>query len=108
MNPGKLNKRIEFIYKGHGEDEDGYPIENWISFRKCWANIRGLKGREFYEAAAVQAQDDKVFTCRYFKGLTSRMHIKYKDKKYNIKSINNLDERNEFYVIHAKEVSTSE
>lgn len=109
MNPGKLNKRIEFIYKGPGEDEDGYPIEeDWITYRKCWANIRGLKGREFYQAAAVQAQDDKVFTCRYFEGLTPKMHIKYKDKKYNIKSINNLDERNKFYIIHASEVDTSE
>lgn len=36
MNPGKLNKRIEFIYKGPGEDEDGYPIEeDWITYRKC-------------------------------------------------------------------------
>ncbi len=103
------NKKIKFTYKGPGEDEDGYPIKNnWITFRTCWASVRGLRGREFYNAAAVQAQDDKIFNCRYFKGLTPDMYIEFQGRHYNIKSINNLYEKNEEYEIHASEVDISE
>lgn len=108
MNPGKLNKRIKFIYKDKGTDEHGFPIEEWKTLKTVWASVRGLRGREFYDAAAVQAQDDKIFNCRHFPGLTPDMSIEYQGKKYNIKSINNLNERNTEYEIHASEVVLSE
>lgn len=102
------NKKIKFVYKGQGKDEDGFPVEEWITFRQMWASVRGLRGKEFYNAAAVQAQDDKIFNCRYFPGLTPDMYIKFQGRYYNIKSINNLYERNEEYEIHCSEVMTSE
>ncbi len=102
------NKKIKFVYKGEGTDEHGFPIVGWFTFKEVWAGIRGLRGREFYNAAAVQAQDDKIFNCRYFPGLTPDMFIEYGDKKYNIKSINNLNERNVEYEIYCSEVSLSE
>lgn len=103
MEIGKLNKRIEFGTLGSGTDEDGFPVENvWKVFRGCWASIKGLRGREFYSASAVQAENDKVFNCRYFKGLTTDMQIKYNKSLYDITSINDLYEKHEEYEIHAK------
>lgn len=100
------NKRIKFVIK-HGKDKDGYPIKGENTIRECYASVRGLRGKEFYNAAAVQAQDDKVFNCKYFKGLTPNMQIKYNGVLYNITSINDLNERHEEYEIHAKEVKKS-
>lgn len=102
------NKKIKFVYKGQTYDEDGFPIEGWKTFKTVWASIRGLRGREFYQANQVQAQDDKIFNCKYFEGLTPNMYIDYQEKYYNIKSINNLNERNVEYEIHASEVVGSE
>lgn len=102
------NKKIKFVYKTEGKDEDGFPIEEWKTFKEVWASVRGLRGREFYQAAAVQAQDDKVFNCKYFPGLTPDMYIEYQGRKFNIKSINNVNEQNIEYEIHASEVSPSE
>ncbi|MCD3351265.1 phage head closure protein [Clostridium botulinum D/C] len=108
MNFYKMDKRIEFISKGSGTDEDGFATDDtWQTVRKCWCRIRGLRGKEFYSASAVQSEDDKVFNCRYFKGLKSNMKIKYNDKIYDITSINDLYEKHEEYEIHAKEIKSN-
>ena len=107
MNPGKLNKRIKFICKSVKQDSDGYSVSENIVFRQCWARIRGLRGKEFYKAAAIQAEDEKIFNCRYFKGLNKTMQIEYNNKFYDITSINDLFEKHEEYEIHAREIKTN-
>lgn len=107
MNPGKLNKRIQFVTKGEGTDSSGFPIDKEIVMRTVWGSIKGLRGREYYKANQVQAQDNKIVNCRYFKGLEKDWFIKYNDKLYNITSINNLNEANIEYEIHCDEVSSS-
>lgn len=107
MQINKLDKRIKFIYKGQKKDSEGYPIPGDNVFKECWASVRGLRGREFYSAAAIQSETDKVFNCRYFKGLKPNIQIKYNNSIYNITSINDLNERHVEYEIHAKEVKIS-
>ncbi|MHB9949487.1 head-tail adaptor protein [Clostridium botulinum] len=107
MDPGKLDKRIKFIVEQNGTDEDGYPLPGEKTIKESYASVRGLRGREFYNAAAVQSEQDKIFNCRYFKGLDTSMQIKYNDTLYNITSINDLNEKHVEYEIHAKEVKQS-
>lgn len=109
MNFSKLDKRIKFISTigENGVDEDGYKIEGTKVIRECWASVRGLRGREFYNAASIQAQEDKIFNCRYFEGITTKMNILYNNRKFNIYSINDLEEKHIEYEIHAKEVRKS-
>ena len=101
------NKLVEFGSQHQGVDESGFPVDEWQPFKKSWVSVRGLRGKEFFEASAVQAQDTKIFNCTYFEGLTPDMFIKFNGKLYNIKSINNLYERNTEYEIYASEVSLS-
>lgn len=101
------NKLVEFGTEGTGVDDDGYPVEGFTLFKKSWVSVRGLRGKEFYSASAVQSQDDKIFNCRYFEGLTQDMFIKFQGKLYNITSINNLNEKNVEYEIHAREITSS-
>ncbi|MBN3405734.1 head-tail adaptor protein [Clostridium botulinum] len=107
MDPGKLNKKIKFVVMEDGTDDDGYPIKDEKLIRDCWASVRGLKGRTFYAAAQTQSENNKIFKCRYFKGLTEDMLIKYDKKLYTIESINDIEERHIEYEIHASVVSSS-
>ncbi|KNF07009.1 phage head-tail adaptor, putative, SPP1 family [Gottschalkia purinilytica] len=106
MNFSRLNKRIKFItlkeVDGPHDDE-----KDEIVHKTVWASVRHLRGKEFYQAAQVQAENTLVFNCRYFKGLEQSMQIKYNNKIYNIVHINNLYERNSEYEIQAKEVIPS-
>ena len=89
-------------------DDEGYEKPELIEIKKVYAKIRGLRGKEFFEAKQVQAEDIKTFNFKYFQGLTTSMYIDYKGRIYNIESINNIDERNFEYEVKASEVKSSE
>jgi SPP1 family predicted phage head-tail adaptor len=79
MNPGDLNRKITIIKdlnRGQNNtDDNGAPIENWQPVMNPWANKKGLSGRVFYAAEAVNAETDIIFTIRYRKGITTDMRI---------------------------------
>lgn len=102
------NKRIDIITNSkNATDEDGFPIEGGKSIKTVFANVRSLRGKEFYQASQVQAQDDKVFYINYFPGLDTKAEIKYKNELYNIISIINIDEANKEYEIRARLIKSS-
>lgn len=102
------NKRVEIITNcENNTDEDGFPVEGGKSIKTVFANVRSLRGKEFYQASQVQAQDDKVFYINYFKGLDTKAEIKYKNELYNIISIVNIDETNREYEVRARLVKSS-
>ncbi|MEX3621866.1 phage head closure protein [Viridibacillus arvi] len=104
-NAGNLNKRITFLIPPGGTDGDGFPIKEWIPYKKpVWAEIKTLKGKEFYQAASDQVQDVKQIGIRYRKDVDDNMRIRHKDKIYKILSMNNDDENNQWWTIHVREI----
>nr|WP_269205806.1 phage head closure protein [Clostridium botulinum] len=104
------NKRIEIIITTeNATDEDGFATgEDETVVKTVYANVRSLRGKEFYQASQGQAQDDKIFYINYFEGLTSKDQIKYKGELYNIVAPpTNIDEANKEYEIRARLVKSS-
>lgn len=109
MNPGLFNKRITFQKYVSGTDQDGFPTESWQDYKTVWAIVKTLQGREFYQAAAVQAENTTRFIIRYTKGINTNMRVVYKDDRiFNIQSIINDDEANKTLTIIAKEMIASD
>jgi SPP1 family predicted phage head-tail adaptor len=109
MNPGKFNARITFQRDLNKDqevtNENGFPVENWTDVKTVWAMIKTVQGREYYQAAAVQAENTVRFVIRYTKGITNDMRIVYEGRVFEIIAppIND-DERNITLTIIAKEV----
>jgi SPP1 family predicted phage head-tail adaptor len=109
MNPANLNKRITIqLMNPDARDPDGFPLKDdqkWQDVKTVWAMVKTLKGREFYQAAAVQAENTTRFVIRYTVGIDNTMRIKYNNRIFKIISppIND-DERNITLTIIAKEV----
>jgi SPP1 family predicted phage head-tail adaptor len=109
MNPAKLNKRITFqVFDPNAKDSDGFPVppeQQWSDFKTVWAMVKTLKGREYYQAAAVQAENTTRFVIRYTKGIDNTMRIKYGERIFDIVAppIND-DEKNITLTIFSKEV----
>ncbi len=87
---GKLD-RIITIQRNvpGGVDNKGHPVKKWVDYARTWAGKRGLSGREYYAAAAVQSENDVVFTVRYdtvTSKITSDMQIVDNMEVYSIKS----------------------
>ncbi len=107
MNPGDLRHRITFQKLTTTTNENGFEIEEWLDIKTVWASITNLHGREYYEAAAVQAEQTVKFTIRYLKGLDTSMRILFRDRQYNITAIDNIRYENRFIEIKALEVDNS-
>lgn len=107
-NPANLKHRITFLQPPGGTDDDGFPVTEWTIFKNVWAEIKTLKGKEFYQAASDQVQDLKQIGIRYRSDVDESMRIKHKNKIYKIISMKNDDENNQWLTIHVREVSENE
>ena len=104
MNPGELNKRITLQRPIITINENGFEEETWEDVKTVWAAASNLYGREYYAAAAVQAENTVKFTIRYTEGIDSSMRILFKGKQYDITAIDNIKYQNRYMEIKALEV----
>jgi SPP1 family predicted phage head-tail adaptor len=104
MNPGELRHRITLQRLTTTTNENGFEIEEWTDVKTVWASITNLHGREYYEAAAVQAEQTVKFTIRYLSGVDTSMRILFQGKQYNITSIDNIKYQNRFIEIRASNI----
>lgn len=106
MNPGDLRHRISVLQKQTTTDPDGYPTETWEPFFSAWAQVEPIAGREYFQAAAVQAQHQVRFTMRYRKDITPDMRLRYNGQEYEIKAVLDLEGQHKWLQIMGEAVSS--
>ena len=104
---GDLRHRITFQKLTTSVNESGFEVETWEDVRTVWAAASNLHGREYFAAAAVQAESTVKFTIRYLPGIDTTMRILFRNKQYNITAIDNIKYQNRFIEIKALEVGAS-
>ena len=104
---GDLRHRITFQKLTTSVNENGFELETWEDFKTVWAAVSNLHGREYFAAAAVQAENTVKFTIRYLTGLDTTMRIVFQGKQYNITAIDNIKYQNRYLEIKALEVVSS-
>jgi SPP1 family predicted phage head-tail adaptor len=94
MNPGRLRHRITIQQHQVTQDELGNNIETWSDWATIWANIRPVSGREYFQAAATNAEDNVRINIRYRSGIDPlRMRVVYGNRVFDILSAIDLYER---------------
>ena len=107
MDIGDLRHRITFQSLVITINENGFETEGWQEYKTVWSLVSNLSGKEYFAAAAVQAEKTVKFTVRFIKNITESMTINFEDKQYNITSIDNIKYANKFIEIKAMEVDSS-
>lgn len=107
MSIGDLRHRITFQRLTSAVNGNGFEIEAWQDYKTVWAAVSNLNGREYYQAAAIQAEKTVKFLIRHIEGVDTSMRILFKDKKYNITSVDNMKYANKHLEIKALEVDSS-
>jgi len=102
---GDLRQRITFQKLTTTVNENGFEVDTWEDYQTVWAAVSNLHGREYYAAAAVQAENTVKFTLRYLKDIDTSMRILFRGKQYNIIAIDNIKYQNRYLEIKAQEVS---
>lgn len=95
MQAGKLRHRITIQKLVHKTDCNGNPVKEWVDVTTVYADKRGLSGRLYYQAAAVQAENDVLYVIRYRPDVKAKMRV-VDDGEYTIKSAIDKDGRKQW------------
>ena len=105
MNAGAYSQKIMIEKLMHDYDDIGNPVEKWKLFKRDYAYMNGLSGKEYWEAATLNAENTVDFVCRwqrFFDEMGTRHYrIVWREKTFNIKTIDNVQFRNEIVKIRA-------
>ena len=96
ITPGMLNRRLSIQEKQTTETPTGGQTVAWVEVAKPWAFMKPLNGRERVYANRLNATGDTIATIRYRSGLTESMKAVYRGDEYQIRSIINLEEADEW------------
>ncbi|MEC3841567.1 phage head closure protein [Bacillus amyloliquefaciens] len=112
MKTGDFNRRISILSPETSTNEEGFTIETWEIVAEVWAAVKTTQGREFYAAAAVQAERKPRFVIRFSKRMKSLlcndmrndMRIGYDGRQFEITSVINDNEANVTFTIATEEI----
>ena len=87
------------------DDETGDVAEVWEPVLTARCHLTSVTGREYFERDAVHAEMTHRITMRYPRGysLTPKDRAVIRSRVFEFISLANLDERDEWLVIRAKE-----
>ncbi len=93
-----MRERITFQRSEAGTDKDGNHVLNWADYYSCAAYVNNLSGKEYWEAAQVNAQTEINFVIRYCSEVsvmdTEHYRILFGGRIYNISFIDNVQYKN--------------
>jgi SPP1 family predicted phage head-tail adaptor len=98
MEAGKLRYRVTLQQLTTTTDAEGIPIESWLPFATVHAAVEPIKGREYFQAAAVGAENTVRIRIRYRSGVTAAMRLLYGTRIFNIRSV--IDDNERHWEIH--------
>lgn len=73
--PSELNRKITIQQVTNTVDPEGIFVETWTDFATVWANRKPLSGREYFEAAAINAEKTVKYRIRYRRGIKANMRL---------------------------------
>jgi len=104
LYPSRLRSHAEILRRAvtvvHGISK-----ERWETVCSCWCSVEPLSGREFWEAAAINRENEVRFTIRYRKDVSAEMRIRLDGTVYDITSILDKYNRHEALEILARTVT---
>ena len=99
---GMLSRRISIERKTLTPDELGGFAEVWQPLAQPWAHIKPMSGRELLHADKIDAPAASRFVIRYNANLREDDRVLYRGTYYNIRSLVNIDESDEYTEITAE------
>lgn len=102
---GEWQERITIQKSMPGTDKVGNHVLSWIDYYTCSAYVNNLSGKEYWEAAQVNAQKEIYFLIRYCSetaGMdTEHYRILFRGQIYNITFLDNVKYQNRILKLRA-------
>lgn len=98
-----FKQSIEFQVPSFVDNDTGGAVETWTTFLTAFASVSPKSTRERFFADRVEPLTSHTVRMRYAEGLTTSMRILFGTRIFEIKSIIDVEEENEFLEIMADE-----
>ena len=102
---GEWKERITIQRSTLGNDKAGNHVVSWEDHFSCSAYVNNLSGKEYWEAAQVNAQKDVYFIIRYCSEVsamdTEHYRVLFRGQVYNITFIDNVRYQNKTLKLRA-------
>lgn len=89
--------------RGTTKDEIGGQVTTWTTFASPWAKAVVGKGTQRTFAGKIDNPAFTDFTIRYVSSLLPSMRVLWGSRTYDIKHVQNLEERNLYQVLRCEE-----
>jgi SPP1 family predicted phage head-tail adaptor len=105
MEIGKLRARIEI--QSYTEIQSGghNTYKKWTTVKNVWADIDPVKGLVTLDTKQIGEKVTHKITIRYQPFITTEHWIYFNSRRYRIRSVRNLQERNRFLELLCEEDS---
>jgi SPP1 family predicted phage head-tail adaptor len=100
---GKLRYRVTIQEATISKSTKGEDVIAWSTYKKRYAEVTPLQGRERYAAQQLDVEVDYRFKIRYTSGVTRDMRILWNNRTFAITAVIPVGERNKEQEIMAKE-----
>jgi SPP1 family predicted phage head-tail adaptor len=107
MEGGKLRHRIALQARTSGLNDEAIPVDVWTDVAGASsvpASLEPLKGREYFQAAAVAAENTIPVTIRYRPCVTAALRVLYGVRILNIRNVIDVEERHIKLILMCEEV----
>lgn len=101
--------KIDFQVLTEKSDEIGYQTTEWETVFTAWASVKGIGGREYYNARQTNSENDVIFKVRYSRKIadyiTSEIRIIYNGKNFDVKHVDDYMEQHRELVFRTKQIN---
>lgn len=106
MQAGNLRHSVAIQNGAETTDSKGGFTVAWSTVETVWADIRPISSKDEFSAGQVGSEVTHRVVLRYTANATHKRRILWGSRKFNIVSIRNWNERNEFLLLQCKEDRT--
>lgn len=105
---GRLRHRVSVQVVSQVVDGAGGTTDTWTTASTVWAAIEPASARDVERVfgAELHAPITHLVTMRYLSGLTHKHRLLFGSRVLQIRGMQNPDERNEWWIVAAEELST--
>lgn len=102
MNTGRMRHQIEFQKLETGFDDEGFPIKEYVTIHRAYADVNDLYGKEYWDSKQTISENLTVFHTRYLRDIDQNCTILFRGQRYEIYEIDNVRYLNKELKIKAK------
>jgi len=104
MKISRLRHRVELQRYNEVQDSGHGTIKTWTTFDTVFAMIESVKGYVTFQTQQIEEKITHKITIRYHDYVTSENWILMNSRRFRIRNVENLLEKNRFLVLLCEEV----